>query len=249
MGNPILSARDSRYGLTPDVLVSDSSVHPFLSEVLTQIKSAEPTAVCVEAPDLHMSLGEIFFSPSGRKGKLSSQQVREFYRTVRDSISDFNPINLSLFGIIPALDPVWAGHDKQSVSIIAAFLPNDSSAIYKLTDEIHDAAQRVREKNHLGVEGPRVGPRKVLLVTLARLMREPRKIGEKFPILSLLNKINTEIPQESYLILREVNIVSTTPVNYVLPKGYVTLAPQIPLSKSERSIGEPTYLRPYKVGK
>lgn len=249
MGNPILSAKDSRYALTPDVLVRDSSIHSFLSEALTQIKSAEPTAVCVEAPDLHMSLGEMFFSPTGRRGRLNSIEVRDFYKAIRDGVSDFPPINLSLFGIIPALDPAWDGHDKRSVSIVAAFLSDDNPTIYKLTDEIHYIAQRAREKNHLEAEGPRTGRRKVLFVTLARQMQEPARIGEEFPLLSLLDRLNREIPKDKSLTVEKVNFVSTTQVNYMLPKGYVTMVPPIPLRASERTTEEPKYLRPQNIKK
>lgn len=249
MGNPILLVKDSRYGLTPDVLVSGSPVHSFLSEALIQIKSAEPTAVCVEAPDLHMSLGEVFFDPKGRKGKLTSVQVKGFYKKIRDGISDFDPINLSLFGIIPTLDPTWEGYEKRSLAIVAAFLPDNNPAIYQLADEIQNSAQKVREQNRLEAEGPRVGRRKVLFVTLARLMKEPEKVGEEFSLLSLLDRLNMGIPKDKSLTVEKVNFVSTTSINYILPKGYVTIAPPVPLKVSERTMEEPIYLRPHNIKK
>lgn len=247
MENPIINEKDRRYGISPDVPLADSSVHTFLSEVLTKIKSLEPTAICVDPKDLHMSLGEVFFSPSGRQDNLSSAQVRDFHQAIREGISDFDPIRLSLFGIIPALDPPLEGHNKRSISIVAAFLPNDNFAIYKLADEIQDSARKVRNQNHLEAEGPRVGRRKVLLVSLTRLMREPEKEGEEFPILSLLDKVNRNISKEHNLTVEKINIISTTPINYIMPKGYVTLDPPILLNKDKRSDASLRFVRPSQL--
>lgn len=245
MGNPIFTSKDSRYGISPDASVEESSsVYPFLCDLLDQTKSVEPTAGCVDPKNLHMSLGEIFFSPLGRRGKLTGSMVKDFYRAIRDNVSDFDSINLRLFGIIPALDPSWEGYDKRSLSIVAAFLPDDNPAIYKLADEIQNIAQGVRERYSLGAEGLRVGRRKVLFVTLARLTMEPTKIGEEFPILALLDRANSMVSNNQNLTIGKVNIVSTTEVNYVMPKGHISLNPQIPLDKDKRDTGGPSFLRP-----
>lgn len=244
MGNPILQEKDKCYAISPDVPLVGSSVHPFLSDVIDRIKSLDPTAVCLDPSDLHISLGEVFFNPSGRRDKLNSEQVREFYKAIRDGISDLDPIRLSLFGIIPALDPSWDGHSKRSISIVAAFLPDDNPAIYQLADEIQNSAQKVRDQNHLEAKGPRVGRRKVLLVSLARLMKEPEKKGEEIPILSLLDKVNRNISKGHNLTVEKVNIISTTPINYIMPKGYVTLDPPIFLKKDQRLDVSPKFVRP-----
>lgn len=245
MGNPVLGAKDPRYGLSPSVLVEGSSVHPFLIYASNRIGFAQPDAVLVPPADLHMSLGQLFSSERGKRGVITGRDVVNFYYAVRDGVPSYNPIRLRLHKIIPALDPPWEGYEKRSVAIVAVFVTDDDPAVYRLMHDIHSAADR--DDLPKGQKVFRSGVKKVLFTSLGRLMEEPRNVSGEFPMLTTLDTLNQNIPPNAFFIVDSIDLVSTTTTSHIMPKGYVSLRPKIQLRKSERSFESPRLVRPSQL--
>lgn len=243
IGNPMLEQQDARYGISVDALTTGSVVHLFLVSVLSQIKSVEPTAVCVAPDDLHMTQGEVYFSNVGRvvqKQKvITAQSLRRYYDAIRNNLSDFDPIRLKLFRIMPTLDTQLSDTDKRWMAVVAAFLTDDDPQIHKLRRDINSSV----EKEGLEAQA-RLGVSKVLFVSLARLSKPPKTDNNAIPLLQVIDEANRNIPPDARLTVDKIYVRSTSTISYVMPKGYVTLDPPILLNKGERSDMSPRFVRP-----
>lgn len=138
VGNPIVSARDKRYGISPDALVLGSPVYSFLSDVVLRISQVEPTAAIIPPKDLHMTLGELFFSPSGKRGEIrvTGELVRKYYASITKNLPDYSPIDLKFWKIIPALDPQRENEEGRSLTVVAAFTTDNDQSIHKLRGDV-----------------------------------------------------------------------------------------------------------------
>lgn len=243
IGNPILKQKDARYGISVDALTIGSAAHHFLVSVLPQIKNVEPTAVCVAPDDLHMTQEEVYFSEKGRvvqKQKvITAQSLRRYYDAIRNNLSDFDPITLRLFRIMPTLDPQLPGNDKRPMAVVAAFITDNDPQIHILRRGIKSSA----EKEGLETQA-RLGVSKVLFVSLARFIKPPKTDNNAVPLLQVIDEANRNIPPDARFTVDKIYVRSTSPISYVMPKGYVTLDPPIFLNKDQRSDVFPKLVKP-----
>lgn len=243
IGNPILAQKDARYGISVDALTIGSVAHPFLVSVLSQVKNVEPTAICIAPDDLHMTQEEVYFSNKGRviegKALIDAQRLRHYYDAVKNNLSDFDPIRLRIFRIMPTLDFHILGDDQRSMAIVAAFLTDSDSQIHKLRRGIKDSV----EKEGLETQS-RLGVSRVLFVSMARLTQPPKINNDMVPLLQVIDEINRNSLSTLELTIDKIYARSTSTISYLMPKGYITLDPPIPLRKDQRSYVSPKFVRP-----
>lgn len=242
VGNILISPeyKDPRHFISVDFYLPASPVRDFLSKAISAVAEDEKGFVANDKLHLHLSLPEIWQSPEGRKqAGIGTDEVRAYYKALRDNLPDFKPLTLRLERIMLSADAPLSKDqpDIRSLALIAVFVNKDNN-IYKIGKEVYKAIKtsglKTSTPRHTG---------KVLYVSLGRFANPPSKTPEGYPILTTLEKLNSEMPLERNVVFEKMEMISTG-IKTILSSGHVFVSPPIELQKEKRPNVEPIFLRP-----
>lgn len=246
-GNPLLkqSNLERRYSLCAQGLIYGSEAHQFLTEAINQLAGQEPNIKYQPPKFLHFTLGEVVFVEPYTQQKqkprvlagVDADVARTYHQALREELSHYqNPIELNLYQVFPSLDRAIG--DRQSISVVAAFLTGDEPNVFRLRSDIN-ASVKISGLNL----SSRLGPIKVLFVTLGRFIDSPDYFGDKVPFLKVLDNINEAIPEKCPAQIDSVQLISTA-TSYIGSEGHVFVDPPIRLNNLYRSRQPVRFLRP-----
>lgn len=241
-GNSLLIDRklETRYSISAQGHIRNSPAGVFLADAIAKLQDGEPNLVCQTPEFLHFTLAETIYNQEGRKAAgIKAQDAQKYHHALREYLPDHDPIQLSLYRLLPTLDPPLNG--LQTASIVASFLSGGDTTIFQIRHELGDAVERG------GLPfSARLGLIRILFVTLGRFAKEPTRVGETNPILEMLDEINSRINDEA-AIVDSIQLISTA-ASYLHSGYHVFLSPAIPL-RLNRRINEPVrFLRPWQMG-
>lgn len=241
VGNPLLErkVRGDRWSIATHGLISGSSAGDFLetaSETLMDLAKIR----WVPFEFRHFTLTELTYSPTTRKAAgISSDKLIAYHKALLENFpQNFDPIRLRLDKIFPTLDPEQPGTEGRTGALVASFLTDRDGTIFKVKKELVNAV-----KQELPFSARLGGPPKVLFVTLGYFIKPPEKLKGKIPLLTTLDELNNGI-SGFYTDIRYVTVISTTGVDYALPRGHIEIWPPIALIEKDQIQGSAKILRP-----
>lgn len=245
VGNPLFKKifRGNQWSIAAHGLVFDSSAGSFLSTAQKSLNEVG-NLIWVQPEFLHITFTEVVYHPKSRKaGGISPENVKSYHQALLNSFpQQFNPIKLRLCRIIPTLDPKLPGVEGQTVSIVGAFITEGDDTIFRVKNEIIEAVR----KANLSLNARLGGPPRVLFVTLGRFADAPLKIGGNFPLWDNIGELNQNLSQSLYTEIRDIKIISTSPLDYASPRGHIEVWPPIALRKADQIQASLRFLIPAK---
>lgn len=246
-GNPILTGQvpDTRYSVCAQGYILGSPASDFLETAINKLQQAEPSIRFVDPDFLHLTLQEVVYSPIGKRpvgqrgAIVDAARAKAYYKALRDGVPSNPNIELKLHRVFPTLDAPINDSNLRSASVVASFLTEGDDTLFKIREDIGNA---VTDANL--PFSARLGTIKVIFITLGRLTQPPYLSDRNIPLLNVIADINRLIPNGSKAIIRDIQLISTTPVSYPYPNGHVFLYPPIDFDRSTRSDQQMEFLRP-----
>lgn len=239
MGNPILEKgyKEPRYSISSCGMLYRSKAGIFLATAIRVLSEAEPSIRFIPADFLHLTFGELVFTEGGgrRVTDVNAQKLMEYYWALRNKLpQDFDTMRLRLHRILPSLDPPLPNTDKRSVSIVAGFTTNGDDEIFRLRQDIRNAATA----SSLEVSA-RLKAVKVLFVTLGRLKEPPLVENGQVPLLNAIDALNRQLLPEHETAIDSIQLFSTTPLSYPNIDKHVYVWPPIAFSRNQQLPDQP----------
>ncbi len=220
--NPILTGEtgDDRYSVTTIGFIK-GQVEEYLQKVETQLKAVEPDIHFVPRSFQHVTLRDLEFNEKGRKAAgIDAVAVRTYYQALQKGFTHPpGSINLQLYRVMPSID-----RPQNSVSIVAAFLPNKDTKILEVKKQMSDI---IGQTGLPIVERP--GGYDVIFSTVGRFPHPPKAVGGSVPFLDTLHRINKSIPKDSDAAIDTIDILSTGPGKWSDVARHVYLIPPVSL--------------------
>lgn len=225
VSNPLLTGelKDTRYSLAV-VGFLKGSVDVLLGDVSKKMQAVEPTIRFTTEGFRHITLGEVYFNPAGRRSShIDAESARKYYDALLERFTtQKSSVAVELFRVFPAID-----REQPSVSVVAAFLPQKDLGIYRLREKI---AQAIQEKG-LPFSG-RLGMIPVIFSTIGRFLNPPQLERGGFPVLDVLREINNKLPSDKTVEIGQIDLLSTTTISYMWTDKHVYISPSISLTGS-----------------
>lgn len=242
VGNPLLTKkiRGDRWSIATHGLINGSSAGDFLETVCEYLMDYAKIS-WVPFPFQHFTLTELIYSPTTRKDTgVSSDQLVEYHRALLENFpQNLDLIKLRLHRIIPTLDPEQPGIEGRTGALVASFLTDGDKNIFRVKEELVSAVK----KAELPFSARLGGPPKVLFVTLGYFIKPPLQIKDEIPFLTKIDEINSRI-SDLFTDIQYVTVISTTGVDYALPRGHIEIWPPVALSGKDQIQGSVKLLRP-----
>ncbi len=241
--------RGNRWSISTGGYVFNSPAGIFLTKAMEQIRVANPSLQGVPSEFLHLTFTELVYNNQAYKDKgvpnyrkaigVSPEDVMSYYNVLFNGFDrKFDPIRLCLYRLFPTLDAKLEGEKKRTGTLVAAFLTDGDTTVFQVKDEI----VRTVQEAGIGFSTQYGTPAKVLLVTLGRFIDPPNPEV----LLPLLTDLNKQIGSGYRTDIRDIKIISTSPLDYKSPRGHIEIWPPIALNEEDQILANTKFLTPSK---
>lgn len=214
--------RGRPWSISTQGFVYGSSAGNFLEEASHQLGEADPGLAVTNPLDQHISFTEIAFHPISRKsaGLTPADILSYCHALMGNFIQDLEPVRLRLARLLPTLDPKDPDSSFRTGALVAAFLTDGDAAVFEVKKRIQEAVLQ----NGLPLGSIYGGPPKVLFVALGRFTEFPLVENGDARIMSVLDCLNKQLDSLTtppVTNIKEVSVISTSPLDYKSPRGHI----------------------------